>query len=191
MPHFNTKHGHAYGSKKGLPSPTYYSWQSMKIRCKRPKCNGYKYYGGKGIKVCKRWELFQNFLEDMGVRPEGKTLGRISNNKNYSKSNCKWETSQEQNRKTPKRTDKKYSSQYKGVSHTKRKLSKKWIAAIHINGTSKNLGYFKTEEAAALAYNKKALELWGKDAHLNNIQGVEYARKTFGDNTGPFRVKKH
>ena len=58
-------------------TPTYSSWASMKRRCLDNKYHRYDNYGGRGIKVCKRWKAsFQNFLEDMGERPEGKTLDR-------------------------------------------------------------------------------------------------------------------
>lgn len=69
----------------------------MKDRCKNPKHQAYKYYGGKGIKVCKRWEKYENFVEDMGFPPTPKhTLDRIDANKNYCKKNCRWVTRREQ-----------------------------------------------------------------------------------------------
>ena len=49
---------------------TYRIWCSMWTRCTNPKAIGWKYYGGRGIKVCKRWERFENFLKDMGVAPD-------------------------------------------------------------------------------------------------------------------------
>ncbi|EPQ6908791.1 helix-turn-helix domain-containing protein [Citrobacter freundii] len=55
-------------------------------------------HGGRGITVCERWLLFENFLCDMGSRPEGKTLDRIDSNKGYFKENCQWQTMQEQQR---------------------------------------------------------------------------------------------
>lgn len=59
-----------------------------------------KYYADRGIGVCDRWLKFENFLEDMGERPEGKTLDRIKNDLGYSKDNCRWSTSGEQLRNT-------------------------------------------------------------------------------------------
>ena len=85
-------HGHAGHIK----SPTYKTWRSMKIRCTNPQHPSYKHYGDRGIGYCKRWEVFANFLEDMGVRPEGKTLERLDNHKDYSPENCTWATKYQQ-----------------------------------------------------------------------------------------------
>ena len=92
--HHNHKHGHA-SNKKGL-SPTYRSWQSMKNRCCNPNDNKYPRYGGRGITLQESWNTFLNFLADMGERPEGTTLGRIDNEGNYEKQNCRWETIEQQ-----------------------------------------------------------------------------------------------
>ena len=78
-------------------SPEYNTWKGMKARCTNPKATGYDRYGGAGIMVCKRWlESFENFLEDMGARPEGKTLERVDGTKGYTRGNCRWATKSEQ-----------------------------------------------------------------------------------------------
>jgi len=88
-----TRHGHA---RKGGPSPTYITWKSMLQRCNDPNATGYERYGGRGIKVCARWLVFESFLSDMGERPEGRSLDRRDNEKGYEKSNCRWATRLEQ-----------------------------------------------------------------------------------------------
>jgi hypothetical protein len=81
-------HGH---SPYGKPSPTYKSWRNMMARCNNPNHPNYYRYGGRGIGVCKRWYKFENFLKDMGKRPEGTVIGRIDHDRGYSPSNCRWE----------------------------------------------------------------------------------------------------
>lgn len=91
-----SKHGHSAG---GTGSPTYQSWVAMVARCTSPTSGGYSYYGGRGVTVCDRWlESFENFLEDMGERPDGKTLDRIDDALVYSKATCRWATRKEQQR---------------------------------------------------------------------------------------------
>ena len=79
-------------------TPTHTSWSSMWGRCSNPADPAWKYYGARGISVCARWVSFENFLADMGERPEGKTLDRWPNNDgNYEPGNCRWATPAEQN----------------------------------------------------------------------------------------------
>lgn len=80
-------------------SPEYSVWAGMIGRCCNPFNTNYSNYGGRGIKVCERWRhSFQNFLDDIGKRPSPLySLERINNDGNYTLSNCKWATRQEQN----------------------------------------------------------------------------------------------
>jgi hypothetical protein len=61
-------------------------------RCNNPNNPAYPRYGGRGITICPRWLVFENFLADMGDKPEGFTLDRINNDKGYEPGNCRWAT---------------------------------------------------------------------------------------------------
>jgi hypothetical protein len=75
---------------------TYSVWENMWQRVRNPKRYAAHRYIGRGITVCSRWKLFENFLVDMGERPPGLSLDRIDNDKGYSPDNCKWSTQAEQ-----------------------------------------------------------------------------------------------
>jgi len=92
---FKIKHGHTKNQKM---SKTYSTWIDMIQRCTNPRDKQYKDYGRRGIKVCKRWLKFENFLKDMGEASEGYQIDRIDNNKGYCKSNCRWVTPKMNNR---------------------------------------------------------------------------------------------
>lgn len=94
------KHGN---STRSFVSLAYNSWKAAKARCHNPKHKKYKFYGGRGIKMCDRWfNSFEFFFEDMGERPIGLTLDRFPDMKgNYEPGNCRWATSEEQVRNRP------------------------------------------------------------------------------------------
>jgi|SRR6516162_6420074 len=76
----------------------YASWRTMIYRCNVPSAPNYEYYGGRGIRVCNRWLEFENFLADMGERPECYSLERIDNDGDYEPGNCCWATQSQQMR---------------------------------------------------------------------------------------------
>lgn len=81
------RHGATAGRKM---TRTYAAWLNMRMRCGNANRRDWKHYGGRGITVCARWNLFENFLQDMGEVPEGLTLDRINVNGNYEPGNCRW-----------------------------------------------------------------------------------------------------
>lgn len=133
--------------KKG--HPLYQSWCQMRYRCSNPNNPSYFYYGARGITVCQEWQdNFWQFVEDMGERPEGKTLDRINNDLGYSPDNCKWSSLSEQNknRRKPKLRVGKYAKGY----HVNR--AGNYVAEIRVNYKKHYLGTYKTAEEAHQKY---------------------------------------
>lgn len=131
------KHGYTTNEMKR----TYYVWRSMLIRCYRTTSQAYSSYGGRGIKVCERWQnSFEAFLEDMGKKPKNKSLDRIDNNGHYEPGNCRWATPKQQMQNT----------RAKGYYWGRR--NKKWVACIMVDGRRIHLGSFDTSEEARQAY---------------------------------------
>lgn len=106
--------------------PEYAVWQTMIRRCTNEEAQNYCHYGGRGIGVCKRWLVYENFIEDMGNRPdETYSIERINNNGDYCPNNCKWA-----NRKTQLRnTRRTVYVQYNGV----KKCLGEWCELLHLN----------------------------------------------------------
>lgn len=80
----------------------YTIWALMRKRCSEtaaPHCK--KHYYDRGIRVCERWQVFENFVSDMGERPSpNHSIDRIDNSGNYYPENCRWATAHQQSRNT-------------------------------------------------------------------------------------------
>lgn len=108
-------------------------WMQMMSRCYDPNHPKYERYGGRGIRVCDRWICRRLFIEDMGERPDGKSLNRINNDGNYEPSNCEWAdaTQQAQNRSSNRNIE------FNGESHCITQWER--ITGIHRKTIAKRL----------------------------------------------------
>lgn len=86
------------GLKHGMSGfPEWSVWVDVRRRCQNPNYHGYKSYGARGVKLCKRWQKFENFYADMGPRPTAKhSIDRIDPSGDYTPKNCRWATWAEQ-----------------------------------------------------------------------------------------------
>jgi hypothetical protein len=122
------RHGHARKKR----SPEYQSWMAMMTRCHNASCSAFRHYGGRGITVCARWRLFENFLADMGPRPPGLTLERRDNDGNYEPGNCRWATRSDQVRNR-RPTRQRPGSMPRGEGHHAARLSAQQVRDIRAN----------------------------------------------------------
>lgn len=139
-------------------TPTYKSWNNMMMRCTNPNRINYAEYGGSGVVVTERWYKFENFLEDMGVRPDNMTLNRISGAKIYSKETCEWATYSEQSFDQRKRITN--TSGKTGVTFQSK--TDKWKVEITKGGVVYFIGYFKEFEAACSARREAEIKYYGR-----------------------------
>ena len=141
-----TKHGGYLGGKE---TPEHYTWRTMLARCTNPNAHSYKYYGAVGITVCKRWYKYENFLEDMGLRPsEAHSLDRITLTKGYSKANCRWATRSEQQKN--KTTTRRYTNgEFTGTL----------VECAEYVGVSKELAYWRFKYWGGFRKGEKWQEL--------------------------------
>ncbi len=118
-----TTHGH---TKNGKNTRAYRIWTNMRSRCENEKFDSYPYYGGRGIKVCDRWRVFELFLYDMGAPGAGESIDRINPDKDYEPDNCRWATKVEQANNTRRNV----RIHYKGITRTMTQWSR--IAGIAV-----------------------------------------------------------
>lgn len=122
---------------------TFISWRKMQDRCYNENTHNYHNYGGRGITVCDRWREyptgFDNFVEDMGLRPDRQTLDRIDPDGNYEPGNTKWATKLEQGNNKRKKP---------GVGVHYFKKAEHWQAYISIFNKKVHLGVAKDKETA-------------------------------------------
>lgn len=120
------------GSEPHLPnykhgftgSGTYRTWQSVKQRCLNPNNPRWLDYGGAGVGIDPQWLQFENFVADMGERPQGKTLDRYPDPRgDYTKSNCRWATPIEQQNNTVSNKLVTYAGQTQTLANWARELS--------------------------------------------------------------------
>lgn len=134
-------------TKNKTKHPLYQIWKGMIYRCFNANSTGYKYYGGRGITVCKRWSNdFWMFAKDMGQRPSMKhSLDRINNNGNYTPKNCKWSTVYEQR----KNSRNKHYAIENSISTRTLYGTKYYVFAKQIKGKMFNFKFRTLEEARA------------------------------------------
>jgi hypothetical protein len=142
------------------------TYQSMIRRCYDSSRVGYEFYGGKGIKVCQRWHRFENFLQDMGERPNNHTLDRIDSRLDYSPENCRWVSVEEQ--RVNRTRFKNAKSKYKGVLPH----GKKWVAKIKHKKQQYYLGSFDSEKDAAIAINTAMKQFYPEtfEMYINRLE---------------------
>lgn len=149
----NTTHGY---TKRGQIAENFYTWSGMLKRCQNPNSPNFNDYGGRGITVCERWQKFENFLEDMGEKPEGLTLERIDNNKGYYKENCRWATRKEQANNTRKNIRLTYNGKTQSVIQ--------WAKEM---GMSQNVIYYRISSGWPV---EKTLTTHLKLKHSKNVK---------------------
>lgn len=112
--------------------PLYGVWINMRTRCNTPTTPHYKYYGGKGIRVCERWDNYENFYEDVieGYAP-GLQLDRRDGEGDYCPENTRWLTPQENGRnRTNLKLDMQKAKAIRKSTEPARELAKKYNVAL-------------------------------------------------------------
>jgi hypothetical protein len=132
-------------SAKKHYTPTYQSWQAMRQRCLNPKHTHFGNYGGKGVVICAEWASYEQFLADMGVRPNGMSLERKDNTKGYCRGNCCWASRTEQNRNNSQNRLVTYCGQTKCLAE--------WCEELHLNYARTYARLYRLNWSPANAFN--------------------------------------
>lgn len=142
-------HGHYF-------EPEYRVWSNMHKRVTLPRFQPWYAH----VKVCERWQSYENFVQDVGRRPSDQhSLDRIDVAKGYEPDNVRWATRATQSRNTKNHCTNK--SGVRGVSWSKSK--NKWRASIYVANKQKFVGYFETIDAAAAARKVAEDKYWGDE----------------------------
>ena len=160
------RHGHCAAYAE---SPEYVAWKAMIARCERPGSISYRYYGGRGIRVCAKWKRsFEAFLEDVGLKPSpAHSIDRINNEGHYEPGNVRWATRREQRRNL---------------------RSNRWLT---IRGVTQCLADWATEAGISRRCLYHRLKRgWPMDELLESPDpskqhGVKRARRTAGERSAP------
>ena len=158
----------------------YKIWAGMRNRCNNPNSEDYKYYGGRGISVCKEWEDFSKFIEDMGERPgRGYSIERIDGDGNYCKENCKWALQVEQSRNIAMKSNN--TSGVTGVhltSTTSKGITyQSWVATWNSLDGKSNKKWFSVLKYGYEEAKRLAIEYRQTMIEQLNAQGAGYSNR--------------
>lgn len=155
-------------------------WSDMKQRCLNKNNKAYPRYGGRGISICQEWiDSFDNFLADMGQKPEGMSIDRIDNDGCYCKENCRWANAVTQTRN-------RNVSQEGGIHFDER--DKRWVVQISVASKQYHIGSFENIDEARIARDNAKQSFWeenanpktGRSLKLKNTSGyvgVHFAKR--------------
>ena len=141
-------------------TPEHRTWFNMKNRCFNPNSDDYKYYGGRGIKVCDEWKnSFSKFFEYVGKRPEGDySIDRIDNNGDYEPGNVRWA-----DKRTQRLNQRKSKNNKTGMTGVKTNKSGNFIVEIGFKKVKYYIKTFKEKEKAFKARRKAEEIMWNTE----------------------------